>query len=137
MLSQYSSPNRSHSRAAAARISSCSGVKAKLISPSPFARRVTWKYARLAPMPKRIYPLPMNPFPGTTREPPRAAEVTLVHSSDIHVDDGRRDGAAALRSVLSTAKALDADIILLAGDTFENNQLSADVLDGPGDCSPE
>jgi DNA repair exonuclease SbcCD nuclease subunit len=51
----------------------------------------------------------------------------LVHSSDVHVDDDR--GAAGLHAVLATARALNADIVLLAGDTFENNQLSATVLE--------
>jgi DNA repair exonuclease SbcCD nuclease subunit len=65
----------------------------------------------------------------------RACEVVLVHSSDLHVDEdhtaGSRggDGAAGLRSVLATARAVRADVILLAGDTFENNQLSSAILD--------
>jgi DNA repair exonuclease SbcCD nuclease subunit len=62
----------------------------------------------------------------------------LVHSSDIHVDDGRMaverdgDGTAALAAVLGTARALCADIVLLAGDTFEANQLSARLIDRAG-----
>ena len=60
-------------------------------------------------------------------------EIALVHSSDIHVDDGRRDGTGALSSVLATARALSADIVLLAGDTFENNQLSTAVLERAGE----
>ena len=64
-----------------------------------------------------------------------AREVILVHSSDLHVDEDRAatnrggDGTAGLRSVLATARALDADMVVLAGDTFESNQLSAAVLD--------
>lgn len=63
------------------------------------------------------------------------AEIRLVHSSDIHVDDGRTaaahggDGAAGLAAVLRTARALGADLVLLAGDTFESNQVSAAVVD--------
>src|SRR5260370_13454386 len=56
-----------------------------------------------------------------------APEVVLVHSSDIHVDD--RGGIGGLKAVLATAGALGADLVLLAGDTFESNQLSAAVLD--------
>jgi len=61
-------------------------------------------------------------------------EIVLVHSSDLHVDEDRavaegRDGTAALRSVLATTRAFRADILLLAGDTFENNQLGAAILD--------
>src|ERR1700746_1495320 len=58
---------------------------------------------------------------------PMPTDIVLVHSSDLHVDEDRAaahggDGAAALRSVLATARGVHADILLLAGDTFENNQ---------------
>jgi DNA repair exonuclease SbcCD nuclease subunit len=67
----------------------------------------------------------------------RAQEVILVHSSDLHVDEDhaagfRRDGAAGLRAVLSTAQILRADVVLLAGDTFESNQLGSAILDRAG-----
>jgi DNA repair exonuclease SbcCD nuclease subunit len=64
----------------------------------------------------------------------RACEVVLVHSSDLHVDEDRDavvrsgNGTARLRSVLATARAVRADVVLLAGDTFENNQLSLAIL---------
>jgi DNA repair exonuclease SbcCD nuclease subunit len=67
-----------------------------------------------------------------------AGEIRLVHSSDIHVDEGwiaaaqDGDGTAGLAAVLATARALQADIVLLAGDTFEANQLSAPVIDRAG-----
>jgi DNA repair exonuclease SbcCD nuclease subunit len=67
-----------------------------------------------------------------------AAEIRLVHSSDIHVDEGRiatahdGDGAAGLAAVLASARALRADLVLLAGDTFEANQLSAALIDRAG-----
>jgi DNA repair exonuclease SbcCD nuclease subunit len=54
------------------------------------------------------------------------AELVLAHSSDIHVEDG---SLAGLTAVLATTKALRADIVLLAGDTFENSQLSQACLD--------
>jgi len=69
----------------------------------------------------------MKISPDPNGRPASPFEVVLVHSSDIHVDD--RCGTAGLRAVLSTAGALGADLVLLAGDTFENNQLSAAVLD--------
>jgi len=64
-------------------------------------------------------------------------EIVLVHSSDLHVDEDCAigacgDGTASLRAVLTTARALRADIALLAGDTFENNQLSAGILGRDG-----
>jgi DNA repair exonuclease SbcCD nuclease subunit len=67
-----------------------------------------------------------------------AGEIRLVHSSDIHVDERRiataheGNGTGGLAAVLATARALRADIVLLAGDTFEANQLSARVIDRAG-----
>jgi DNA repair exonuclease SbcCD nuclease subunit len=64
-----------------------------------------------------------------------AREVILVHSSDLHIDEDRAattrgsNGTAGLRSVLATARALHADVVVLAGDTFESNQLNAAVLE--------
>lgn len=72
---------------------------------------------------------------GKHRFPTPARDLVIVHSSDIHVDDpaGERmageDGAAALESVLNAARAAEADLVLLAGDTFEHNRLSHGLLD--------
>ena len=68
----------------------------------------------------------------------KATELRLVHSSDIHVDEGRTaatyggDGTTGLRAVLESARTLRADIALLAGDTFESNQLGAALIDRAG-----
>jgi DNA repair exonuclease SbcCD nuclease subunit len=65
----------------------------------------------------------------------KAAEVVIVHSSDLHVDNSytaRRhggDGTAGLRAVLRTARDVGADLVLLAGDIFEHNRLPLDLLD--------
>ena len=62
-------------------------------------------------------------------------EIRLVHSSDLHVDDDPHapdyngDGTTGLRLVLQAATALRADLVLLAGDTFDNNRQSAAILD--------
>jgi DNA repair exonuclease SbcCD nuclease subunit len=67
-----------------------------------------------------------------------AGELRLVHSSDLHVDDRRcsaaddGNGTAALAQVLATARGLRADIVLLAGDTFETNELSPSLIDEAG-----
>lgn len=74
---------------------------------------------------------------------PSQGEVVLVHSSDIHVDEGRiaaaheGDGTAGLRAVLAAARALRADIVLLAGDTFETNQLSGALIERAGSLLAE
>src|ERR1700682_1277602 len=43
------------------------------------------------------------------------------------------DGAAGLRAVLMTARELGADIVLLAGDTFDNHMVSAATIDRTGE----
>jgi DNA repair exonuclease SbcCD nuclease subunit len=69
------------------------------------------------------------------RQKTSAAEVRLVHSSDLHVDDERvaalngGDGTKGLGAVLATARALAADIVLLAGDTFDNHQVMSATID--------
>ena len=65
-------------------------------------------------------------------------ELRLLHSSDLHVDDDRvaaihgGDGAAGLAAVLATARALAADIVLLAGDTFDNHQVTTATIERAG-----
>jgi DNA repair exonuclease SbcCD nuclease subunit len=66
---------------------------------------------------------------ATNRHSALDTKVVLVHSSDLHVDDSRVEG---LRAVLATAAERRSDIVLLAGDTFENNQLNASVLNCAG-----
>jgi len=61
-------------------------------------------------------------------------DLLLVHSSDLHVDDERNGtkhsaGAAGLAAVLAVARAASADVVLLAGDTFDNNRVAPLVLD--------
>ena len=58
-----------------------------------------------------------------------------MHSSDLHVGEGftepvhKGDGTAGLRVVLAASRAAKADAVILAGDTFEHNRLSAELLD--------
>jgi DNA repair exonuclease SbcCD nuclease subunit len=53
----------------------------------------------------------------------------VVHSSDVHVDDDYvaaqfdGDGAHHLRRVVRAATRLNADLLLLVGDTFDHNRL--------------
>jgi DNA repair exonuclease SbcCD nuclease subunit len=62
-------------------------------------------------------------------------EIVIVHSSDIHVDDGYTarawggDGNAPLAAVLRTAIDINADVVILAGDIFEHNRLKNPILD--------
>lgn len=68
------------------------------------------------------------------RRSPPDDEVRIVHSSDLHVDTDYTahlhggDGTRGLRAVLDTARHLSADLVVLAGDVFENNRLPLDVL---------
>jgi len=69
---------------------------------------------------------------------PRLRDIRIVHSSDLHVDDDRiaalhdGDGTGVLRDVLATARALGADAVILAGDTFDNHQVTTDTIDRAG-----
>ena len=73
-----------------------------------------------------------------TQEQRNAGEVTLVHSSDLHVDDGRiaaqhgGDGTGGLKAVLAYARAIGADAVILAGDTFDNHMVTAATIDRAG-----
>jgi DNA repair exonuclease SbcCD nuclease subunit len=63
------------------------------------------------------------------------ADIVLLHSSDLHVDDDPHqgpygaDGTTGLRVVLNAAKAHHADYILLVGDIFDNNRQSPAIID--------
>jgi DNA repair exonuclease SbcCD nuclease subunit len=65
-------------------------------------------------------------------------EVRLVHSSDLHVDDERiaalhaGDGTGVMRDVLAAARALGADVVLLAGDTFDNHAVTSATIERAG-----
>jgi DNA repair exonuclease SbcCD nuclease subunit len=65
----------------------------------------------------------MNPYP----------ESVIVHSSDLHlgVDDSfsNSDSLAVLPKVLTTANAVRADVVLLAGDTFDNHRQPLELLE--------
>ncbi len=64
-----------------------------------------------------------------------SSDVVVVHSSDLHVDDNATariydgDGTMGLRHVLEAARAVSADVVLLAGDIFEHNRLPLSLLD--------
>jgi DNA repair exonuclease SbcCD nuclease subunit len=65
-------------------------------------------------------------------------EIKLVHSSDVHVDDDRiaamhgGDGTGGLRGVLEAGRRLGADIVILAGDTFDNHMVNAATVERAG-----
>jgi len=65
--------------------------------------------------------------------PPR--DIVLVHSSDLHMDHDYTarlhggDGTAGLSSVLAAARAAAADVVMLAGDTFDCHRQPTDLLE--------
>jgi DNA repair exonuclease SbcCD nuclease subunit len=65
----------------------------------------------------------MSPYP----------EAVIVHSSDLHlgVDDSfsNSDSLAVLPKVLATAIEVRADVVLLAGDTFDNHRQPLELLE--------
>src|ERR1700730_671240 len=67
--------------------------------------------------------------------PPPSRDIVVVHSSDLHVDHDYTarlhggDGTAGLACVLDAARALAADVVILAGDTVDCHRLPASLLD--------
>jgi DNA repair exonuclease SbcCD nuclease subunit len=59
----------------------------------------------------------------------------IVHSSDVHMDDDYTarlhggDGTAGLAGVLAAAANAQADVLLLAGDTFDSHRIPATLLE--------
>src|SRR3989454_3513241 len=64
-----------------------------------------------------------------------ARDIVVVHSSDLHMDHDYTarlhggDGTAGLASVLSAARAAGADIVVLAGDTFDCHRVPPVLLE--------
>ena len=71
-----------------------------------------------------IEPVPYRCMP---QSPVR--DVTVVHSSDLHIDHDYTarlhggDGAAGLACVLEAARNMSADVVILAGDTFDSHRV--------------
>ena len=61
-------------------------------------------------------------------------QIVIVHTSDVHIDDeytarqNGGDGAAPLRYVLDAARAVEADVLLLCGDTFDCHRVPPDLV---------
>ncbi len=79
----------------------------------------------------------MSRVDAARRNRPAEREIILVHSSDLHIDDdiepGRYHGLEGLRYVLEAANAVTADVVLLAGDTFDNGRVAEPVARQAGD----
>ncbi|HEY4775233.1 MAG TPA: metallophosphoesterase [Xanthobacteraceae bacterium] len=60
-------------------------------------------------------------------------DVVVVHSSDLHIDHGYPpglgDATAGLARVLKVAREAEADLVLLAGDTFESHRQPAHLIE--------
>lgn len=63
-------------------------------------------------------------------------DVVLVHSSDLHLGTdssfgppGSADRLSVLSEVLETATAVGADLLVLAGDTFDHNRQPSELLE--------
>ena len=67
--------------------------------------------------------------------PPPARDITVVHSSDLHVDHDYTarlhggDGTAGLACVLDAARGLHANVVILAGDTFDSHRVPQDLIE--------
>src|SRR4029079_27365 len=67
--------------------------------------------------------------------PPPARDIVVVHSSDLHLDHDYTarlhggDGTAGLAGVLAAARSARADVVVLAGDTFDCHRLPDHLLE--------
>ena len=57
------------------------------------------------------------------------ADLTIVHSSDLHVDGKTSDKFHPVCKVLDAARRETADLVLLAGDIFDHNRLTLAQID--------
>ena len=57
------------------------------------------------------------------------AEITIVHSSDLHIDGKDIHDFHPLCKVTAAARRLEADVLLLAGDIFDHNRVPLAVID--------
>src|SRR6201999_4367001 len=63
-------------------------------------------------------------------------DVVVVHSSDLHVDHDYTarlhggDGTTGLSCVLTASRDLGADVVMLAGDTFDHHRVPKQVVEG-------
>ncbi len=61
--------------------------------------------------------------------PPPARDIVVVHSSDLPIDHDYTarlhggDGTAGLACVLDATRSASADVVILAGDTFDHHRL--------------
>jgi DNA repair exonuclease SbcCD nuclease subunit len=66
---------------------------------------------------------------------PPSRDIVVVHSSDLHVDHDYTarlhggDGTAGLNCVLAAARDLAADVVLLAGDTFDSHRVPQNLIE--------
>jgi DNA repair exonuclease SbcCD nuclease subunit len=66
---------------------------------------------------------------------PSTRDIIVVHSSDLHVDHDYTarlhggDGTKGLACVLDAARGLAADVVILAGDTFDNHRVPASLIE--------
>jgi DNA repair exonuclease SbcCD nuclease subunit len=73
-------------------------------------------------------------MPPAPSDSPPGRDVVVVHSSDLHVDHDYTarlhggDGTAGLAGVLRAARDAHADVVLLAGDTFDCHRLPPNLL---------
>ncbi|MGE0701704.1 MAG: exonuclease SbcCD subunit D [Hyphomicrobiaceae bacterium] len=72
---------------------------------------------------------------------PGERPIVLVHTSDLHIDadyePGRYHGLEGLRHVLRTAETMAADVLLLAGDTFDSGHVPEAIASRAGEILAE
>ncbi|MEO8457585.1 MAG: metallophosphoesterase [Chloroflexota bacterium] len=66
---------------------------------------------------------------ASTRSRRQISDLTIVHSSDLHIDGRDSDKFHPLCKVLDASRREGADVLLLAGDIFDHNRLDLAQID--------
>jgi DNA repair exonuclease SbcCD nuclease subunit len=67
--------------------------------------------------------------------PLSSPDIVIVHTSDLHIDHDYTarlhggDGAAGLACVLDAARSMAADVVILAGDTFDSHRVPQTLIE--------
>ena len=131
---EFRHSNSSAARPAAAQMRQRSGPRKNIgtlpHSPDTFFPPLMAIWPHCTPLSAGVIDFPMSTPSERQSRISVAKQPLLAHGSDIHIDDAR--GTAGLSVVLATARALHGDVVVLAGDTFESNQLGSTILDRAG-----
>ncbi len=106
----------------------------KVIVPSPYRDPADVRFPASTAIATAITIDMLDRMLPATPDPLPVRDIVVVHSSDLHIDHDYTarlhggDGTAGLACVLQAARSAGADVVLLAGDTFDCHRLPHDLI---------